>query len=866
MASYIAAADSNFNTGSTWHTVDATSFLDSEAGNDVLTTSFVSSEGFTPGAITVDGIAVKIASRVASPSGTMSIRLRNVTDALDVKTVTINVADLPTCGTTNNEGGWMFFKFDAPTLLIAAKEYRVQATTSVATQVYLYRNAVAANWSRMLRTTTDAASPPAAASILHIMEEKTGAGAATIRTVTMDAIAAAILDYGSGTDASACLTISDGGTLNYGFTAATAYYLKLSGNLIVYNGGTLTIGTVANPIPRDGSAVLEFDPVADGGMGRIYRNGSNIVEQGLSRTLGKNIVSCKLNTDAAAGATVLNVDTDTGWLAGDEIGIASTSRTYSQCERRTLSVNASATELTVTSGLTNAHSGTSPTQAEVILLTRNVKIRAASSTIQGYITFTATSTVDIDWVEFYYLGQNGIGVATTTGSFNMQYSSIYDAEKTALSLSGASGDKTFSNNVLYNLNSTNTYGSYPINLAASSGATVMDSNIFMLLQSPSSSGIERYATGMGDVGMTFTNNTVCGVNGAAAISIMESASQIGTFSGNTIHSCSDSGLCFSFPGSSENQLSSYGTITDLTIWRCGGSADAFAFGIKFNLDIVSTKYTLHINNLTFNNAVLFGNLNANIGMRDFDQTEMATKSNITFNSGTFNGDSSFATTNGVIIEGYCINLIFNSCDFSTASGIKTAHTNDININASRGIQTLFLNNCKLAGTNEVTGQTNLLVGSFIKSTKHDQTAGTHKSWFKYGIIASDSVANMFRTAAPSARLTPNNASNKLESGSFKVNVNSGQTCTPSVYVRESVVGDGTDYNGARIRIILKRNDAIGITADTVLDTATVASEGAFEEIGAVTPAASENGVMEFVIDCSGTTGWVNVDDFSAVVA
>jgi hypothetical protein len=205
-----------------------------------------------------------------------------------------------------------------------------------------------------------------------------------------------------------------------------------------------------------------------------------------------------------------------------------------------------------------------------------------------------------------------------------------------------------------------------------------------------------------------------------------------------------------------------------------------------------------------------------------------------------------------------------NCNFGVVSGIKTAHTNDINLcNNVNALTKIYLYNCILASGTEVNGIVSQSPWSFVKSQKHDQIAGNHKSWFKYGIIQTDST--IFRTAAPSARLIPNNASEKLESGSFKVNVNSGQTCTPSVYVRESVAGDGADYNGNRIRLILKRNVAIGITADTVIATATAASEGAWEKLTGTTPAATDDGVMEFVVDCNGTAGWINIDDFSAIV-
>ena len=69
-------------------------------------------------------------------------------------------------------------------------------------------------------------------------------------------------------------------------------------------------------------------------------------------------------------------------------------------------------------------------------------------------------------------------------------------------------------------------------------------------------------------------------------------------------------------------------------------------------------------------------------------------------------------------------------------------------------------------------------------------------------------------------------------------------------------------------MILKRNDAIGITADVQIgSSASTASEGAFELLTGTTAAATDDGVMEFVVDCDYGTdnSWVNIDDFSAIV-
>ena len=102
----------------------------------------------------------------------------------------------------------------------------------------------------------------------------------------------------------------------------------------------------------------------------------------------------------------------------------------------------------------------------------------------------------------------------------------------------------------------------------------------------------------------------------------------------------------------------------------------------------------------------------------------------------------------------------------------------------------------------------------------------------------------------------------MESNSIHVAVANGATLTPTVKVRESVAGDGTDYNGNRIRLIVKANPAAGIASDTVLATATASSEGAFESLSGTTAAVTDDAVLEFVVDCDGTTGWVNVDTFS----
>jgi hypothetical protein len=101
----------------------------------------------------------------------------------------------------------------------------------------------------------------------------------------------------------------------------------------------------------------------------------------------------------------------------------------------------------------------------------------------------------------------------------------------------------------------------------------------------------------------------------------------------------------------------------------------------------------------------------------------------------------------------------------------------------------------------------------------------------------------------------------LQSGPRAVAVDDGGTITINVYVRKSVAGDGAAYNGNQPRLIVRKNLACGITSDTVLDTMTAAA-GSWEQLTGTTAAVDADGALEFVVDCDGTTGWINVDDWS----
>jgi hypothetical protein len=596
------------------------------------------------------------------------------------------------------------------------------------------------------------------------------------------------------------------GILSFAATAATNFLLRMFGDLNVWGDGTLNIGTVGTPCPRDSTMVLEFGPATDGGYGLIANDGATVTMQGLSRTSGKNVVSCKavggfftgnitsgnnvitgvsdftdvangqfisrivtggitpgttissfdtgaqtitmsanaigtssgatLLTGSAIGATTLPVDTDTGWLSGDLIAIASTNRTASDCEAGKLTADAGASSLaangwvaaatgqvlplTGSGGLLAPHNGNSPVQAEIINLTRNVKVRSISPTLMTYVFLGALCTADIDWVEFYYMGENtankrGIEIpaGTTANPKNIQYCSIHDCEDYGLyNVGGTQFNLVFSNNVMWNCASV-TGPAINLNAITNNDWTISGNIIIRTLNGTGAT--------LADIGGTFTNNVVAGA-ASTGISLTETSAVFGTFSGNVTHSGGASGVA---TGTGQS-----GTISDTTVWRNNSSG--------LNL---SNMLGAH-----FDGVVAFGNNSQNISL--------PASGEITFTDAVLNGDSSFSTGGAVTSSntGGSGTFTFNDCSFGVASGILTAHTAaDIN---PTGLQSpkMFFNNCLFGSATEVATPYYLSPRAIVASSNHDQTSGNHKFWKKGGTGQSD--ATIYKTAAPSERLTP----------------------------------------------------------------------------------------------------------------
>lgn len=829
MAQLYSNSTGNFTSSATWSVVEPTTFqaaiATQEVASTATTTAFVGTVTFTGVSSTLDGIALKISTRSGAPTGTFSVRLAIAGVAVTNTTVTVNVTDIP-LGI-----GWTFFKFPSTVTLTGATAYSVQVTSSTNAQVTVFRkSATAGDWTFALRTTTTQA--PAAGDSMIVGGEWDSAGVNSSWTVTMNNTTAT--QFGSTTAGTAAIECNSLSTLTWGTAATTAYILNIAGSLYINNAATYSQGTAGTPIPSGSSGKLQLVEGANVQFGIESRAGSTFNSGG--NTITNNAL---LTADASATNTSLTTNVSTGWKNGDVIALASTTRTRTDSESKALTADASGTTLTITS-LTNAHSGTSPTQAELVNLTRNVQMFGTSTSLQAYINIAATATVNLQATEFFNMGsataaKRGIDIATTTGSSIINNCSIHDFQVTGsigINISGASSNNyTITNNVLYNIaaigvSTIATTGTiYTLNqiivIAAGTGAT---SDGFSILDLGGTTISNLNANSCQGVGILMTDSSAASTNIFA------------TISGLTAHSNSGIGLSFSgIVGVTNNPIS---TFSNLTIWRNNS--------IGFN---ISNSFTFIIDT-----ASIFGNTPSNINIGGVEGDNVYLK-NMTVNAGT-----TFVSTTGLTFTADCHEVYVDNSTF----GVTTTHSVGDIVCISNVFNRLICRNTTLNSPTIVANSTLMTEGSFISLAKLNTTAGNHKTFKKYGTITPDTV--IFNSSGTSTRLTPNNTlvNDKLQGTIRRFAVNSGQTSTVTVFVRKSVVGDGSAYNGNQPRLMLRVDPAVGLLGDNdiVLATSTNAGNGAFEKLTAVTPAITDNAAFQIYVDCDGNSGWCNVDDWS----
>jgi hypothetical protein len=198
------------------------------------------------------------------------------------------------------------------------------------------------------------------------------------------------------------------------------------------------------------------------------------------------------------------------------------------------------------------------------------------------------------------------------------------------------------------------------------------------------------------------------------------------------------------------------------------------------------------------------------------------------------------------------------------SGVTSSHaTANIAYTTTARLDDITITGATFTGTDLFTvSRPGIVFGSLgVVALNYDGFSGTHRAFTQAGTISTDTV--IINNTSQSMRMAPGIGVSyyKLISHIQRIPVSTGNTCTVTVFVRKSVVGDGTAYNGTDPRLILRYNSLAGNLVDVIGATASGAA-GSWQQLSYTTPAVSNACVLEFYIDCNGTAGWINVADWA----
>ena len=558
----------------------------------------------------------------------------------------------------------------------------------------------------------------------------------------------------------AAIDVASGGKLEVLHTVAADYTLTCKGDLKTSVGGTIEFGTVANPIPaaRVFTVKLNYSAaLAEGKYGFI--NNGDMILQGASKT-----PHTLLTSDLSSTGTVWTVGDTTNWEAGDKVAIASTAVSHLQSEQEVIQTVDSGTQITCVSGVTNAHSGTSPTQAEVINLTRNIVITSYDSTYRGHVYCVLGSTSDVDYVEFYILGSNsdlkrGIYINTTAlNATNFSYCSVWS---TVLA-SNYSFYLNFATNVIID-NCVTYYIRNSLYLTNSHNCTITNN---IVMYSWYGKGIEIFSSADG----TFNGNTVTS-NKSYGFYVASQSYAFTSFSNNMSHSNSSHGAYF-------NGLL-YSTVSNLTSWRNSG----------YGLYLSSALVYLDILNL-------FGNPIHNL---------LINRSKASGNDWSINGDSTCPSWYGISISSVNSLESIDTALIGVVSGILTTHSQaDINFQ-SVPFGCLTLINSKLDSATQVHEIESSVLGSYVQCEDLGQVAYADKAWYRNGIVVRDPSTYKYGTYSTRYDYQYNNG--EWLDYDVYIPVENGKQIVASAWLRKNA--SYTDANRPKITI-----SGQGITEDS----------------------------------------------------
>jgi hypothetical protein len=815
MAILISCATGDFDASGTWAENVDNSYINthpaSTTAQTVGTTNLVSST-FNGNSQSFDAILVKIASRAASPTGTVTVGYYDNSNNV-VREVTVNVADIPA-----DCKGWVAFKVVSTNASHSSGTIRIRTSSTGQLTVF---GTSSTNWSRALRRDTALTLVPQASDTMIITGQLTGTGTSDTFTVTHNITA---------TTTFGLLEVGHKGIWKWGTSASTNYYFKTSGNILLGSGSETYIGDNTTALPDTSTATIEIVPATNAAVGMFVLSNSTFI----TRTDYKPTPIAQLTADVAASGTSLTTDISTGWKNGQEIAIAGTNAS-NQYEFKALSADASGTTVTV-NALTHAHTGTGDTRAHVGNLTRNIIIKGTSTSLNSYVVVTAVAsgvvtTFDMEYVAFQNLGANvaqryGVTIQAVSATTDIKMVGCVFRDFTVVGARFIRVEGTaIAKCLIQDCVGYNTASRFFDNAAQTNTSSELIMNNCLFIGSTLANDIcIVWAAKNWQISNIFCwNNTSAGTYMIQAATVTTDYQQDGQFNYKwdniQVHMITGAGL-----GIVRARRSRFGKLE----FSKNNQNGALYFIGKDVIEIDDLKISTTVANGTGVRVQDIGTSLAKIGRYEFKGNSQA-------------GTAAFVLLWNVSVE--IDELICTNC----ASPFGVAGTYAGTLGQLKVNKTTFTSGVSDGGVS-----TN--PNSYVKLGNYNG-AGAFRHVYLYGTIRSDTTE--FNTASPSVRMTPNSASNKLNGLEKYVAVANGNTATVKVWVKKS-----SAYNGSEVQVMLKKDAQAGITTDTQLAVSTSASNNAWEEVSSILPTATGDVVYTLYTTCDGTAGFVNLDDWS----
>jgi hypothetical protein len=821
MAVLLSATSGLASDPNTWRVVEPISYANVETNASSLgTTNLVSPTFSVFTNSTLEGIAIKMNQRATTPLGTFSVRLQAAGVTYSGTEVILNVSDVPATPASYGSPYWLYFRFSTVISVTSGVTYAVVGRSSNVSQIsWFYTGASTTNWNRCLVTTATAV--PSNRDTMIVVGPHFGPGSSASNVITFDNTTNTV--YGSNSASFSALEIGKNGTFNFQTNPDTNYRLIANGPINIGGGGVMTVGTVGTPIPSSSTALISFS------MSTANQFQINLRTFGYFYTYGATKSGrALLGSNASAGTSSITTTTPTNWNQNDRIVIAPTTNSFNGIDIRTMSTTASGVTISLTATISNAKTIWTNTECEIINTTRNIRIVSPTSATDSIHTYNGVCIIDSDYTEYNNCVWSNAIVETSTTTINFVGCSFWYAGTTR--------------NLLTDTN-------------IPSGTTITFDDCVM-------GGVQRFFSGVvNNIGTSsFIIRDVWGIRPNSDWINLTGGESFTMERCRWIASPNASGALILGNNSSHNNI----LIIRNCVFKCGqiglGMPGAGAYTVVGNQhDISGNRFYLNsIYGIGFvagvgssfgwvvKNSEMFSNATANI--------HLVFCGDIKFIGATLYGGPTQSSPIGVRIQTSLSPYYFENISMTTHS------TADVSlVNSSNHGQAYFRNSI-FGSTTEVASPTTILAGpSFVTSARHDQTDGNNIIWRYNGRLSSDPV--IFRTSPRSLRITPLNASFRIESTPVLVPVEDGRSITVGVWVRRSVAGDGAAHNGNFPRLVCKVNTSVwdGST-DIILATASAASNGAWQYISGTTPVSIDDAAFEIVVDTDGTAGWVNVDD------